>query len=53
MIAHEELAAQVIKAPGLDGRTPASDENEVIGNIDAPDVKAQYEAMLLKRRRKT
>ena len=51
-IAHEELAAQVIKAPGLDGRTPASDENEVIGNVDAPEVKAQYEAMLLKRGKK-
>ena len=51
-IAHEELAAQVINAPGLDGRTPAGDENEVIGNVDAPEVKAQYEAMLLKRGKK-
>ena len=51
-IAHDELAAQVIKAPGLDGRTPAGDENEVIGNVDAPEVKAQYEAMLLKRGKK-
>jgi cell filamentation protein len=48
-IAHEALAAQVIKAPGLDGRAAANDENEVVGNIDAPQVKAQYEAMLLKR----
>jgi hypothetical protein len=48
-ISLEELAAQVITAPGLDGRTPAGDENEVVGNIDAPEVKAQYEAMLLKR----
>jgi cell filamentation protein len=51
-IAHEELAAQVTKAPGLDGRTPAGDDNEVIGNVDAPEVKAQYEAMLLKRGKK-
>jgi cell filamentation protein len=39
-VAHEELAAQVIKAPGIYGRTPAVDENEVIGNVDAPEVKA-------------
>jgi hypothetical protein len=51
-IAHEELAAQVIKTPGLDGRLPAGDENEVVGNVDAPEVKAQYEAMLLKRGKK-
>jgi cell filamentation protein len=51
-IAREELAAQVIKAAGLDGRTPAGDENEVIGNVDAPEVKAQYEAMLQKRGKK-
>lgn len=50
-IAHEELAAQVIRAPGLDGRTRAGDENEVVGNVDAPEVKAQYEAMLAKRGR--
>lgn len=48
-IVHEDLAAQVIKAPGLDGRTSTGDENEVIGNIDAPEVKAQYQALLLKR----
>jgi cell filamentation protein len=52
-IDHEELAAQVIKAPGLDGRTPADDENEVVGEVDAPEVRAQYEAMLLKRSKKT
>ncbi len=51
-IAHEELAAQIIKAPGIDGRKPAGDENEVVGNVDAPEVKAQYEAMLLKRGKK-
>jgi cell filamentation protein len=49
-IALEELAAQVMTAPGLDGRAPADDENEVVGNVDAPEVKAQYDAMLLKRR---
>jgi hypothetical protein len=45
----EEPAAQVITAPGLDGRRSADDKNQVVGNVDAPDVKAQYEAMLLKR----
>ena len=49
-IALESLAAQVVKAPGLDGRGPTDDENEVLGSINAPEVKGQYEAMLLKRR---
>jgi cell filamentation protein len=52
-IALEELGAQVVLAPGIDGRMPAGDENEVVGNVDAPEVRAQYEAMLLKRGRKT
>ena len=50
-IAHEELAAQVMGTPGLDGPAAASDENQVVGEVDAPEVKAQYEAMLLKRGR--
>ena len=48
-IAHEDLASQVVKAPGLDGRAHANDENEVVGDVDAPEVRAQYEALLLKR----
>lgn len=52
-VALEELAEQVISAPGLDGRKPADDENEVLGDVNAADVKAQYQAMLLKRERKT
>jgi cell filamentation protein, protein adenylyltransferase len=48
-IALEQLATQVVTAPGLDGRAPTHDENEVVGNIDAPDVKAQYRAMVLRR----
>ena len=48
-ISHEGLSTQVINAPGLGGRTPADHENEVVGNIDTPEVKARYEAMLLKR----
>ena len=48
-IAHEDLTAQVTNAPGLDGRTPEDDENEVVGNVDAPEVKAQYQALLVKR----
>ncbi len=51
-VALEELAAQVIKMPGLDGRKPADDENEVAGDVNAPEVRAQYEAMLLKRGKK-
>lgn len=51
-IVHEGLAAQILKTPGLDGRAPAVDENEIVGNFDAPEVKAQYEAMLLKRGKK-
>jgi cell filamentation protein len=51
-IAYEELAAQIIKAPGIDGRKAAGDENQVVGSVDAPEVKAQYEAMLLKRGKK-
>lgn len=48
----EQLARQVVKAPGLDGRAPAHDENEVVGNIDAPEVKAQYQAMVLRREKR-
>lgn len=48
-IAHGQLAAQVIGVPGLDGLTSAGDENEVVGNVDAPEVRAQYETMLQKR----
>lgn len=50
-VALEKLAAQVVKVPGLDGRAPAHDENEVVGNIDAPEVKAQYRAMVSRRER--
>jgi cell filamentation protein len=52
-IAHEDLTAQVTNAPGLDGRTPEDDENEVVGDVDAPEVKAQYKAMVLKRGKKS
>ena len=51
-VALEELAAHVVKVPGLDGRKPADDENEVAGDVNAPEVKARYEAMLLKRGKK-
>ncbi|OCK58823.1 Fic family protein [Bradyrhizobium sp. LMTR 3] len=46
----DNLTAQIVKAPGLDGRDPAGDENEVVGDIATPEVKKQYEAMLIKRR---
>lgn len=48
-IALDQLATQVARAPGLDGRAPAHDENQVVGNVDAPEVKAQYQAMVLRR----
>ena len=51
-VALEGLAAQVSKVPGLDGRPPAKDENIVIGDVNAPTVKAQYDAMLLNRGKK-
>ncbi len=51
-VALEELATQVMKVPGLDGRKPANDENEVVGDVNTPEVRAQYEAMLVKRGKK-
>lgn len=46
----EGLAAQVARAPGLDGRAAARDENDIVGNVDSAEVRRQYEAMLLRRR---
>jgi hypothetical protein len=50
-IAYDQLATEVAKAPGLDGSVQQAELNKVLGNTDEPDVKAQYEAMLIKRRR--
>ena len=48
-IDYERLAAQVVRAQGLDG---GIETDEIIGNSAAPEVKAQYDAMLQKRLRK-
>jgi len=39
-----------VQAPGLDGSVQDAELNEVLGNTDEPIVKAQYEAMLTKRK---
>jgi cell filamentation protein len=49
-VSHEHLAAKVTQAPGLDGGVQGADINEVLGDADEPAVKAQYEAMLTKRK---
>jgi cell filamentation protein len=50
-ISHEHLATAIVEAPGLDGSAQDAELNEVLGNTDEPIVKAQYEAMLTKRKR--
>lgn len=49
-IAYEQLATAIVQAPGLDGSVQDAALNEVLGKTDEPAVKAQYEAMLTKRR---
>jgi cell filamentation protein len=49
-IAYEQLATAVVQAPGLDGSVQDAALNRVLGNSDEPAVKAQYEAMLTKRK---
>jgi hypothetical protein len=39
-----------VLAPGLDGSVEDAKLNEVLGNTDEPIIKAQYEAMLTKRK---
>jgi cell filamentation protein len=48
-IAYEQLAAQVLAAPGLDGSLETQ-ANEVLGESSEPAVREKYEAMLQKRR---
>jgi cell filamentation protein len=50
-IAYDRLASEIVKAPGLDGSAQTTELNEVLGETDEPAVKAQYEAMLIKRKR--
>jgi cell filamentation protein len=50
-IAHEHLATAIVQAPGLDGSMQDAALNEVLGPAEEPAVKAQYEAMLVKRKK--
>lgn len=50
-IAYEQLAAAIVQAPGLDGSADDAELNEVLGTNEEPAVKAQYEAMLAKRKK--
>jgi cell filamentation protein len=49
-ISYERLATAIVQAPGLDGSVQDAELNEVLGSTDEPTVKAQYEAMLMKRK---
>jgi cell filamentation protein len=49
-VSRERLATAIVQAPGLDGSVQDAELNEVLGNTDEPTVKAQYEAMLMKRK---
>jgi cell filamentation protein len=49
-VSYEQLATAIVQAPGLDGSVQDAELNEVLGNADEPIVKAQYEAMLTKRK---
>jgi cell filamentation protein len=49
-ISYEHLATAIVQAPGLVGSVQDAELNEVLGNTDEPAVKAQYEAMLARRK---
>lgn len=50
-IAFEQLATAIVQAPGLDGSVQDAELNEVLGAVEDPAVKAQYEGMLVKRKK--
>jgi len=50
-IAYEQLATAIVQAPGLDGSVQDAALNEVLGTTEEPAIKAQYEAMLVKRKK--
>jgi cell filamentation protein len=49
-IAYEQLATAIVRTPGLDGSLQDAALNEVLGTTEEPAVKAQYAAMLVKRK---
>ena len=49
-IAYEQLAAAIVQTPGLGGSVQDAVLNAVLGTNEDPAVKAQYEAMLAKRK---
>ena len=49
VIAYDKLAGAVVLAPGLDGKS--DNENTVLGKTSAPEVKARYEQLKMKRQR--
>ncbi len=50
-VAYEQLAAVIVRTPGLDGSVQNAELNEILGSTEEPAVKAQYEAMLVKRKK--
>jgi cell filamentation protein len=48
-VVYEKLAESIARAPGIDGSDVAT--NEVLGEANEPGVKAQYEAVVAKRKR--
>lgn len=50
-IAYQQLASAIVRAPGLDGSVQDAELNQVLGTTEEPAVKAQYEAMLVKRKK--
>jgi hypothetical protein len=50
-IAYEQLATAIVRAPGMDGNVQDAELNEVLGTVEEPAVQAQYEAMLVKRKK--
>jgi cell filamentation protein len=50
-IAYEQLATAIVRAPGFERDVQDAELDEVLGTTDEPAVKAQYEAMLTKRKK--
>ena len=50
-IAYEQLATVIVQAPGLIGGVQDTNLHEILGTTEEPAVKAQYEAMLVKRKK--